>query len=395
MRHLIYLLSVIALGCGDTSHTDSLYLTRQHADAKDIGARLNHEHFMIGGDVARDEDFGAAPFDIRYVYLAGDVPRGGPCVSCANDCNTSWWGCWQWDQLPPGDYVRQFIDKVVAAQAVPMFTYYVWPSVSGGLEGSAEIAALADADHIFDYFSDWRFLMQQIAGSTTEPVIVHVEPDLWGYSQHEGAANAVVAAVDAAAAPECESEPNTMAGFTHCLLAIARAEAPNVLVGLHASSWATGADAYLNNDSSYDVGADARATAAYLLDLGADYGDLIVVEMSDRDAGYNNRWWDATDASLPSFAQALTWTKTLSESLGLAQLWWQVPFGHMGLSNTCDAYEDNRLDYVFDHPERFVAAGGLGVTFGAGASCMTTPASDGGHFITRAQAYYESGAPPL
>ena len=63
-------------------------------------------------------------------------------------------------------------------------------------------------------------------------------------------------------------------------------------------------------------------------------------------------------------------------------------------ANTCGAFEDNRLDYVFDHPDRFARAGSIGIVFGAGEPCMTRPATDGGHFLARAAAFPES-APPL
>ena len=81
--------------------------------------------------------------------------------------------------------------------------------------------------------------------------------------------------------------------------------------------------------------------------------------------------------------------------MGLPTLWWQVPYGHVGLENTCDRYEDNRVDYVFDHPERFAEIGSVGVVFGAGAGCMTTPASDDGHFVGRAQEFFAGEAPCL
>lgn len=82
-------------------------------------------------------------------------------------------------------------------------------------------------------------------------------------------------------------------------------------------------------------------------------------------------------------------------------VWWlllllnRVPYGHMGLANSCDRYEDNRLDYIFDHAAAFAAAGSLGVAFGAGAGCMTTAESDNGHFVRRASAYFEAARPPL
>ncbi len=92
---------------------------------------------------------------------------------------------------------------------------------------------------------------------------------------------------------------------------------------------------------------------------------------------------------------ALGWTARVASGLGLPLLWWQIPFGHVGLPNTCDRYADNRVDYFFDHPGEFAAGGVLGIAFGAGASCMTTPATDDGHFLMRAPAYFAGGGARL
>src|SRR5262245_18323368 len=95
-----------------------------------------------------DSSFGAAPFDLRYVYLSGSAPAGGPCASCSvgclvdgDDCanagpGCNWRGCWQWDQEPPGRYAANLITGAESSGAVPMFTYYVWLGVSGWSEGT-------------------------------------------------------------------------------------------------------------------------------------------------------------------------------------------------------------------------------------------------------------------
>jgi hypothetical protein len=121
--------------------------------------------------------------------------------------------------------------------------------------------------------------------------------------------------------------------------------------------------------------------------------------MADRDAGFNGRWWDATDATRPNFANPIAWARRVSQRMGQPYLWWQVPYGHVGHTVACvngaGAYEDNRVDYIFDHPDRFAAGGALGVAFGAGAGCQTTPETDDGHFAARAAAYFGGARPAL
>lgn len=387
----------------DTTSTDT---STSSCPAQDLANRLGITHLAIGGSMS-DDRFAEADFDLRYQYLAGNVPTSGPCESCATGCSVdgascdnangcAWWGCWQWDQVPPGQFVLDFIDKVDTAGAVPMIPYYLWYSVAGNIEGDAEIAALQQGALVDAYLADWRFLMETIARRDGVPVIVHIEPDLWGYAQKVNAdPTQIPVALSAAADPACSGLPDTFAGLGRCMIAIARAEAPNALLGYHASAWAVGMDDFLNTDPNYDVAGDARTTADFLRATGADAVDLIVVEMSDRDAGFNNRWWDETDTALPHFTQAISWVRAVGEALSLPTLWWQVPYGHPGLEDACDRYSDNRVDYVFDHPERFSAAGSLGVAFGAGAGCMTTPDSDDGHFISRAQSYFSGTRPTL
>jgi hypothetical protein len=226
--------------------------------------------------------------------------------------------------------------------------------------------------------------------------ILHIEPDLWGYGhQVNDDPEQIPTALGSVGAAECTAEPDTLAGLARCMLAIVRAEAPNVLPAFHASAWGAGHDALTNSDPGFDLAGHAQETGVFMLALGAGGADLVVVEMSDRDAGFNNRWWDDTNASLPHFTQAIAWVQMLGEAMDLAPLWWQVPYGHMALEDQCDRYRDNRVDYFFDHPEEFAAGGALGIAFGAGAGCMTTAETDDGHFLSRAAAYYQNPRPTL
>ncbi len=374
--------------------------------AETIGELLGRDHLMLGGSM-ENESFAQAPFDIRYRYLAGDVPEEGPCDSCASDCYVNgsscansagceWWGCWQYDQDPPGRYVANFVSSVDAAGAVPMISYYIWFSVAGNIEGDPEIAELTDGAKVRDLLLDFRFLLQVINETPAIRTIVHVEPDLWGYGQHvNDDPSAVPVDLSVAAAPECADQGNDLAGFAGCMLAIAREEAPSALVAFHASAWGTGFDALNNDNPDFDVEGDAQATADFMLALGAGDADMVVVEQSDRDAAFNDRWWDETNATLPNFHQAIEWVRELGIEMNLAPLWWQVPYGHEGMSNECDTYEDNRVDYFFDHPDEFAAAGSLGIAFGAGATCMTTAETDDGHFLSLAGDYYDGSPPSL
>ena len=51
------------------------------------------------------------------------------------------------------------------------------------------------------------------------------------------------------------------------------------------------------------------------------------------------------------------------------------------------------MRYLFDHPDEFVAAGGLGAVFGTGAGNQTYITTDGGQFHDAVHAYFASPAP--
>jgi hypothetical protein len=183
------------------------------------------------------------------------------------------------------------------------------------------------------------------------------------------------------------------------MVAMARTDPPNARIGLHASGWSTGIDALLNTDASTDVTAHAARTAAFLDACGAGGSDFVVVEASDRDAGYyaslgRDTWWDAGDATLPTFEQALSWYRAIAEGSSKPVLLWQLPVGNTSLGNVSGAWQDNRAEYFFDHPERFAAAHVVGAAFGAGADGQTTPSSDGGYLVGRVTTYLSDGGTP-
>jgi hypothetical protein len=364
---------------------------------------------MTGGDID-DTDFAMSPFDLHYVYLSGDVPDVGTCTGICASCSVGgsscvnsgsgcdWWGCWQYDQDKPGEYVSGLISSSEAANAIPAFSYYVWYTIAGNIEQKPEIDALQDTSHLTRYFADFAFLMDTIAAATSKPVIVHVEPDLWGYGEayspnHDPSMTPVPVAE--AAPSDCGSLPDTFAGFAQCFVKMGRDRAPNVLIAIHASSWGEGDDVMALTDPTYDVDGHADTTAAFYTALGADF-DLVYTDMADRDAAQpGGEWWDATDTTYPNFARAIHWLGRVGDDLNKPVAFWQVPFGHVGMADTSNMYSDNRMDYFFDHPERFAAAGIFGVFFGGGQKISTFADTDGGHFDSRAAGYYAAARPSL
>ena len=369
---------------------------------------LGKTRVLVGASML-EPSAAAAPWDVRYLYLAGGIFDGSaPCASCASNCTASsrscansaggcgWWGCYQYDQIPPGDFARQFVSSAKARGQLPWFSYYELLHSSKLAEGNAEVAAINDAAFLARYLGDFRFLLQQIGN---EPAMVHVEPDFWGYAQHLNPdPHGIPAKVREAAPGDCGGQEESLAGFGKCLVAMARKYAPNARIGLHASYWATGVDVALNPNGALDVRAEARKVATFLDAAGATAGDFVVTDASDRDAGYyqsigRNTFWDDKNLTLPDFHQAFSWAKALAEGLQIPVVYWQVPVGNAAQNNTTDHWKDNRVDYFFAQPGELAAAHVAGMLFGAGAGGMTTPESDGGNLIARAKAYAQTPQP--
>lgn len=351
---------------------------------------LRHNTLLVGAQMA-DATAAAAPFDVRYLYLAGGI---APAEACMSSCNAAancgnWWGCWQEFTAAPGLYATRHLQRAASATwqgaarpQVPMFTYYEILHSSGVAEGSAEVAALNDAAFLTRYFDDWRFLLQKIGNAEA---MLHIEPDFWGYVRSvNGDPHALPAPVRSANPADCGAHENSVAGFARCLIAMTRKYAPNAKVGLHASNWLA---PYVTNDG--------QVLGNFLLALGAGDGDFVATDPSDRDAGYyasigRDTWW--TDADAATF---LAWSKQLGDTVGKPTVMWQIPLGNMGQNNTTNHWQDNRVDWLFAHRAEVARSGIAALLFGAGEGQQTTPETDGGNLVAKTTANWQAGGTSL
>ena len=404
MKH-ISLLSAAALAVGllaACSSSDSPHAQTPLACAgKAVPGLASH---LLVGFAGSDVTAVKPGFDLRYQYLAGSIPADVSCTPCSNcGVGSNWWGCWQEMNREPGLFVQRVIATAEQKSLIPMFTYYLILPASGVAEGASEVTSAArDMTFMARYFNDFRFFLQQIG---THKAIVHIEPDFWGYAQQAARAAAtdahgLLAAVATANPADCATQENSIAGLGRCMVAMVRKYAPNANVGLHASPWGAGYDVVANADPTLDIAGQGQSTANFLAACGASQSDVVVADISDRDAGYyqsigRNTWLDPTDQQIPTFAQTFAWSRAVSNGVGRPILWWQIPVGNMGLPNITNAWKDNKVDYFFDHTDRVVASGAIGMAFGSGASGQTTPETDNGNLIGRAAVLKAGGSQPL
>ncbi|MFJ6723235.1 lectin, partial [Streptomyces sp. NPDC091259] len=92
---------------------------------------------------------------------------------------------------------------------------------------------------------------------------------------------------------------------------------------------------------------------------------------------------------------ALTFYKTMSESVGKPVVLWQIPLGNMAGNNTPGHFKDDKVDWFFSHMDQVANAHVGALLFGAGWSEQTTPETDGRNLINKTIANHNSGGTPL
>ena len=355
------------------------------SSAADVARRLNlSPHFLIGmgNDLAGAADGydhnrdGAytlgTKLDLHYCYLVGLMGQGG-------------WPDWN----AGGSFVNIMTDTAAAHGVVPMFTLY-----SMAAWGEGNLSVLTNDNYMRPYWNGAALLFDRL-NQFNQPAVVHLEPDFWGFAQRQaphGDPSQISVHVSSLAS-DCASLPNDLTGMGRCLVRIARARAPKVVIGFHASTWA----------------GSVGEMVTFLNRVGAGEADVLGLDALDRDAGCfeahvdpncqrtDGPWyWDESNQSRPNFRDHLQYASALHSGIGKPLLWWQMPFGVPSSTpgGSAGHYRDNRVRYLFSHVSEFVAAGGLGAAFGVGAGNQTYINTDGDQF-KRAVASYFSNPTPL
>ena len=110
-----------------------------------------------------------APFRFRYQYLAGGANTG------------SGWATWNTN----GDFAKFYIQDSAANGIIPVFTYYMLlqSRTGGGSESDANFANLNNTATMTAYFNDVKLFFQKAGAFPSQRVVLHVEPDFWGYME--------------------------------------------------------------------------------------------------------------------------------------------------------------------------------------------------------------------
>jgi hypothetical protein len=367
---------------------------------------------------------GIAPFGFRYQYLSGGVNTNG-------SGGGNGWSTWN----PNGAFATYYIQDSLNNGIVPVFTYYmIYQSGpgSGGSESDRIYNNLQSEATMRAYYNDLQLFFQRAGAFPNNLVVLHVEPDLWGYiQQRSGNDNAagVPARVASSGHGDLAGLPNNVAGLAQGIKRLRDRYAPNVVLAYHVSVWGTGNDIIYSNPPDGTVDSLATRAGNYYRSLGTDF-DIAFAEFTDRDAGFKQHvygdggasWWDAGD-----FRRNVRFLARFVQVAGERVVVWQIPFGNTrmrAMNNTWNHYQDNKVEWFLDDPGRthlqeYLQAGVVAFLFGRGADGATCPCDanrdgvtnpapingndrtslnaddDGGYFKERAPAYYAAGAIPL
>jgi hypothetical protein len=305
----------------------------------------------------------AAPFEYRYQYLAGGVNTG------------SGWSTWNEN----GTFVTRYVDETVKAHMTPVFTYYMirqsLPGRDDQDEPKAVVGNLRNLSTMKAYWADLTLFFKR-AGATHRRVILHVEPDMWGYLEQAGQAKLARA-------------------FARHVARLRNRYARRVALGYHLSEWGTKVDLSIQNPSPSETDRLAAKAAAFYRSLRTRF-DVVFAEFSDRDSGFkvhiygqpaSQAWWTGSD-----FTRHVRFLGRFHRRVGRPLFIWQIPLGNTELADTWGRFRDNRPQWLLGsgssaHRAAYRRAGVRALLFGGGADGTTSEKTDGGWFLRHARAY--------
>ena len=305
-----------------------------------------------------------APFGYRYQYLAGGVNQPGG------------WRTWN----PNGSFVTRYIHESARAHITPVFTYYEirqsLPGANVGDELQADVGNLRNASTMRAYWADLTVFFKR-AGATHRRVLLHVEPDMWGYLEQAG-------------------QTRLARSFAHHVVRLRNRYAPNVKLGYHLSVWGTKVDIAIQDPRGREVDRLAAKAARFYRSLRTRF-DFVFGEFADRDSGFKelvqhqshrDAWWTAAD-----FARHVRFLTAFHRRVKRPIVLWQIPLGNTSLPDRWGRYRDNRPQWLLGrgsaaHRRAYARAGVSALLFGGGASGTTSEKTDRGWFIRHVRAYY-------
>jgi hypothetical protein len=331
------------------------------------------------------------PFDHAYQYLVGGV-----------NTNTGWqsWGA-------NSNFPLDYANKSAALGITPVFTYYQLLQSNGNCnscdEAQKDLSNINNKDLMKKYYEDFTILMKKLGTNNFgKNSIVHIEPDLSGFAQQAtnsqskcfgfcidswGGPKSLKASVSDTGNADLKNLPNNYNGYNLALLKLRDIHAPNVKLAIHVSNWASGKD--ISSDKSsinewslgWKVGDFARNSEKNETGESITKYDYIFNDVADRDAGFydkvygdNSKWWDTKNKLFPNFSRWENYINMINQINNKPIIIWQIPLGNQvarAENNSWGHYQDNKLQYFFEHIPELQNNGITGLLFGSGNAGST------------------------
>jgi len=316
------------------------------------------------------------PWRYRYQYLAGGINTGGGSTDPNCGANVGW----QTWNSPAGQFASNYFSDSSAHSIIPVLTYYeiVQSNPSPGNE-SALLTKITTVCTMQRYWADFTVLMQK-AGAFGGQVVIHVEPDMWGFMEGQSADPSTLSAVVASSGnADLAGLPNTVQGMGWAYLKLRDKYAPNALLAIHVNNWSSGIDMSTDQSTTVNAATQADKVAAFINKAGivgnptgVTPWDAVFNDVADHDAAWygaasGNHWWDRNNVTFPNFSRWLAFVSRLHTDTGRPVVVWQVPVGNQyfkTMNNTPGHYQDNRAEYFLSHPADLANAGIVAVLFG-------------------------------
>jgi hypothetical protein len=310
---------------------------------------------------------------LRAHYLSGGANTGRG------------WATWN----RRGRFISHYMRESIRAGMTPVFTLYQLRQSRPGRtlrdEPRAVLRNLANPATMRAWYEDLALALRRAGAFHNAPVVLHLEPDLWGYVQQRAVgddAASVPAAVASSGLPELAGLPDTAAGFAQAIVRLRDRRARNVRLAYHLSDWGTGTDVHVQRVHGRRLDALAGRAAAFQRSLGAAF-DLLFTDWTDADAGFKDKvrgdggasWWQPQD-----FMRHTRFLGGVVRGTGLRAAAWQLPLGNTVMRAVDDSwghFRDNRVQWLLDGPaaarhRRLLARNGvIALLFGSGAEGAT------------------------
>jgi MYXO-CTERM domain-containing protein len=271
----------------------------RHAICADLGPTLGVgvSYFSAVGDWPQQasQQYGVAwKFFYQYVVPTSDPPQ-----------DVQWW-------------LRKRGDDARSVGAIPVYTFYELlqlgqQSGKTGQEADVVKQTLQDPALMRTYFDNFVFVVETLA-TETAPVIVHVEPDSWGFMMWamgvEGNADAtsVPAAVASSGHPDLVGLADHAGGLGQALVRLRDLHGPSIRLAWHASN--------------FRVGTRPDVTTGFYASMGE--WDVLFTDTMHLEAE-DSTWWEPWDET--RLKTNLAWMSHIVDTTGLPMLIWQAPLG--------------------------------------------------------------------